>query len=277
MIVRFLGRKRKLITLLGVVSVLAAVLTSGWRGGPGLGLVEEGVMLAAGPVLAAADSAKGFAGGLYDFLLGWRGLREENRRLKEEISLLRRAAEQRREKEQAYDRLSALLEFRKGGFTPSTAAAVIGHDATNLFDTVLIDKGTADGLSPGMAVATPAGVVGKTIKVYRSTARVLLLSDRSSGIAAIVQRTRDQGIVRGLGGGTCEMKYLSRQADIEVGDEIVTSGMAGIFPKGMLLGRIVAVRRGGDLLQNVSVSPTAALEKLEEVVVYTGGSGEAPE
>ena len=119
MIVRFLRNNTKVITTLLVVAALIAVLTSGWRGGPGLGIVEEAVMLAAGPVLGAAGSAEGFAEGLYDFLLGWRGLREENRRLKEEIALLRRAAEQRREKEEAYDRLSALLDFRQAGFTPS--------------------------------------------------------------------------------------------------------------------------------------------------------------
>ena len=73
------------------------------------------------------------------------------------------------------------------------------------------------------------------------------------------------------------MKYLSRQADIEVGDEIITSGMAGIFPKGVLMGTVVSVKRGGDLLQNVAVRPTAALDRLEEVAVYTGRTGKSPE
>lgn len=274
---KFLGVHKRVLVTLAVVAALAVLMTSSWRGGWAQGLVEETVMLAAGPALAAADTSKGFAQGLYDFLIGWRGLKDENRRLKEEIVLLRREAEEQREREIAYGRLAGLLEFRERGFIPSTSAAVIGHDSTNIFHTVIIDKGRRDGIGVDMAVATPQGVVGKTIRVYNGTSRVLLLSDRSSGIAAIVQRTRDQGVVRGIGGRGCEMKYLSRQADVEVGDEIVTSGMAGIFPKGMRLGRILAVKRGGDLLQNVEIAPTASLDRLEEVVVFTGAVGGGPE
>jgi rod shape-determining protein MreC len=124
-----------------------------------------------------------------------------------------------------------------------------------------------------MAVVTPEGVVGKIIDVFPGSARVLLLTDRSSGIDALVQRTRDQGVVQGIGARRCEVKYLSRQAAVTVGDMIVTSGMAGIFPKGMRVGKVTDVRRGGHLLQKVEITPAATLDRLEEVIVLVREKG----
>ena len=112
------------------------------------------------------------------------------------------------------------------------------------------------------------------IKVFPRSALVLLLTDRSSGIDAIVQRTRDQGVVQGRGGSGCELKYLDRSAEVEVGDYVVTSGMGGGFPKGVWIGQVSGVNRGGDLFQSVDVRPSAGLERLEEVWVVTGSPEE---
>ena len=224
-------------------------------------------MALAGPLLQARASTASALGGTWDFLLGWRSLREENRSLREEVARLSRELEARREAALAHRRLEDILEFRRTRGYPMKVAAVIGRDTTNLFETILINKGRRDGLARDMAVVTPAGVVGKTITVYGGTARVLLLTDRSSGIAALVQRTRDQGVVQGNSEGACEMKYLSRQSTVTVGDTIVTSGLGGVFPKGMTVGRVVGVGRSGYLLPDIEVVPTASLDRLEEVIV----------
>jgi rod shape-determining protein MreC len=267
------GGQRKWALFIAVLALVATVATSGWRSGPGAGLLDRAVMVPAVPLLEASAGFAGAFEGAVDFLLGWKGLSEENLRLREEVARLRRAADERREQETAYHRLADILDYQQVTGYGITVAAVIGYDSTNLFRTVLINKGTRDGLRVNLAVVTPRGAVGRIIKAYKGSSRVLLINDRSSGIDALVQRTRDQGVVQGLGLNQCEMKYLSRQSDVAVGDTIVTSGMGGIFPKGVRVGTVKNVKRGGYLLQKVKISPTAFLDRLEEVVVLTEEGG----
>jgi len=267
MLWRVFSRNRRIIIVALSVLVSVAVMTANWRGGREQGGMDGAIMVLTTPLLkgtAVFGSALGTGG---DFLLGWRQLKGENRRLKEEVARLSREVERSREEKTAFRRLASILDFRSATDLPMTVAAVISHDSTNLFRTVLINKGLRDGIVKDAAVVTPQGVVGKTTKVYGGSSRVLLLTDRFSGIDALVRRTRDQGVLQGLGKGECEMKYLAPQADIAAGDSVVTSGMAGVFPKGLRIGSVTSVRRGGYLLQNVEVKPAAALDRLEEVIV----------
>lgn len=264
---KFLAGKRKAALVVAVVTLAVIVATGGWRSGEDAGVLDGVVTAIAAPLLRGAGSLAEVLGGAADFFLGWRGLREENRQLRVEVLRLQREAEERREREMAYRRLADMLEYREETGYDMVVAAVIGHDATNLFRTVLINKGTRDGLERNQAVVTPGGAVGRIIRVYSTTARVLLLTDRSSGIDAVVQRTRDRGVVQGLGLPQLEMKYLSRQSTVAVGDAVVTSGMEGVFPKGVRIGTVKNVKKGGYLLQKVEVSPPEGLDKLEEVFV----------
>lgn len=263
----FLSGNRRVFLV--AVCLLAAlfVMTASWRGGRDQGVVDGAIMLLGDPLIKSTAHLAGFVGSGSDVLLGWRSLKEENRRLRDEVARLNREIESREEEQMAYRRLAETLEFQRATGLGMTVAAVIAHDSTNLFRTVLINKGSRDGVMKNAAVVTADGVVGKTTKVYPGSARVLLLTDRSSGISALVRRTRDQGVLQGTGKGECEMEYLSPQADISAGDTIVTSGMAGIFPKGIRIGRVASVKRGGYMLQNVEVRPAAALDRLEEVIV----------
>lgn len=265
MLLRLLARHGRILLLLVILALL--LITEGGRGETRESRLEEAVMRVAGPLLTASTAIGDLFGSLGDFLFGWRGLKEENRDLRAEVERLNRQLEEQREEARTFRRLAAILEFKRETGLPVAVASIIGRDATNLFQTILINKGAAEGVRRNMTVLTPEGVVGRTIKVYANTSRVLLLTDRSSGIDALVQRTRDQGVFQGLGQEGCEMKYLPRQASVAVGDVIVTSGMGGIFPKGLVLGRVTSVKRGGYLLQNVEARPTASLDRLEEVVV----------
>jgi rod shape-determining protein MreC len=267
MLWRFFSRNRRTILVALSVLVSLAVMTVNWRGGKEQGSMDGAIMLLATPLLEGTEVFSSGLGTGGDFLLGWRQLEEENRRLREEVAKLSREVEKSREERMAFRRLANILDFRSATDLRMTVAAVISHDSTNLFRTVLINKGLRDGIVKDAAVVTPEGVVGKTTKVYGASSRVLLLTDRSSGIDALVRRTRDQGVLQGLGKGECEMKYLAPQADIAAGDSVVTSGMAGVFPKGLRIGSVTKVRRGGYLLRNVEVRPAAALDRLEEVIV----------
>jgi rod shape-determining protein MreC len=264
---RYLARNKRALLVAAALLAVLTLLTASWRGSREPGFIDRGIMFVTAPLLKGVTSVSRFCGGTVEYLFGSSGLREENQRLRDEVALLRREAGERLEEEMACRRLAAIFDFRRETGRQMTVASVIGHDSTNLFRTILLNKGVRDGLEPNMAVVTPEGVVGKIIDVFPRSARVLLLTDRSSGIDALVQRTRDQGVVQGLGAGRCEVKYLSRQAAVTAGDMIVTSGMAGIFPKGMRVGKVTKVRRGGHLLQKVEIAPAVFLDRLEEVIV----------
>ena len=267
MAMRFLARHKKAVLVAVAFAGVLALTTARWRRDDDPGIMEKGVMSLASPFLKGLDALSNFTEGTVDFLFGWRRLKEENRYLKDEMIRLRQEAAAGREERIAYRRLAAMLEFKQRTGFRMVAAAVIGSDTTNLFRSVIINKGTRDGVRKNMPVVSPEGAVGKVIRVYGGSAQVLLVTDRSSGIDALVQRTRDQGVVQGLGSDRCEMKYLSRQSAIAAGDVIVTSGMGGIFPKGVAVGRVSDVRKGGGLLQKVEVIPAAALSNLEEVMI----------
>jgi len=272
MLWRFLARRRRVATaLLVLLAALASVVSSGGRS-PGSGPLEAAAAVVVAPLQAGATAASSWLGG---FGFGFSGLRRENEELRREVERLRREVQESRERIAAAERLERLLDYRAGTNYTMIAAGVIGHDASGLYRTVLIDRGSAAGVEHQQAVIAPDGVVGRVIKVFPGSAMVLLVTDRSSGIDAIVQRTRDQGIVQGAGGSGCELKYLDRSAGVEVGDYVVTSGTGGRFPKGVLIGQVSGINRGGDLFQSVEVRPSAGLARLEEVWVVTGPAGEA--
>jgi rod shape-determining protein MreC len=167
--------------------------------------------------------------------------------------------------------LRDLLAFRDRLAGQTIAAAVIGRDATGLARTVTIDHGQSDGVLKGAAVLAPGGVVGQVFLSGAHAARVLLMTDHNSGIDAVVQRTRAHGIVEGTVSEACGLKFVKRTEDLQPGDAIVTSGVDGIFPRGLPLGQIVSVdKRGQGLFQYASVRPFVDFDRLENVFVTRG-------
>jgi len=269
MLWRFLARwRRVLIALLAPVAAIASASLSHHRQAES-GPFEAAAASVLAPLQAGATAAFSFFEGF-----GGPGLHRENEALRRENEALRREVQESRERVAAAARLERLLDYRAGTGYKMIAAGVIGHDASGLYRTVLIDRGAAAGVQPQQAVLAPDGVVGRVVKVFPLSALVLLVTDRSSGIDAIVQRTRDQGVVQGRGGAGCELKYLDRSAEVEAGDYVVTSGMGGRFPKGVWIGQVSGINRGGDLFQSVDVRPSADLARLEEVWVVTGSPDE---
>ena len=147
-------------------------------------------------------------------------------------------------------------------------ASIIANSGSSWFKSCLLDKGSADGVRKGMAVVTPLGVVGQVVAVTARTAKVLLLADPNSGVDVLVQRTRARGIVSGsLDNGTI-LKYVKRSEDIQEGDRLVTSGFDGVFPKGMVVGTVIKVRKQTlGLFQHIEVMPAVNLARTEEVLI----------
>jgi rod shape-determining protein MreC len=198
-----------------------------------------------------------------------RGVRAENRNLKQQIE--RMNLEQVRMSQDADQarRLQALLAFKEQFISRTMAAQVIGSSGSELSRSVYIDKGESDGIKPDMAVITADGIVGKVLRVYRSTSQVLLIDDQTSGVGAILDKTRLQGILRGTPAGEVVLEKVMSDEAVPPGELVLTSGGDGIFPKGLLVGRVTKVASGSELFLNIRVRPAADLSKLEEVLVVT--------
>lgn len=219
--------------------------------------------------LATTRMARGATAliGDYFFLVG---VRRENARLREELARLGTERVRLAELELENRRLAELLELKDALGLKAVAATVIGSDATGLARTLVLGQGRNRGLKPGMAVLCNQGVVGKLISASPDAARVLLIDDHNSALDAFDQRSRARGIVAGQLEGGLTMKYVERKEDVARGDAVITSGLDGIFPRGLLIGRVSrVVRQGPGLFINVEVAPAVDFRLLEQVLVVT--------
>ncbi len=199
---------------------------------------------------------------------------EENRSLKKALS----AAEARNnfcyEAELSNIRLRHLFDFKKNLTDEVVAAEVIGKDPSAWFQTIIIDKGSADGILKGLPVVASEGIVGQVTDAAVHYSKVLLITDGNSAVDALVQRTRARGLVQGYRSGLCALKYVLRKDDVTSQDIIVTSGLDGVFPKGLRIGYVSKViRRNSGIFQEVDVTPYTDFEKIEEVLVILNKSG----
>ena len=209
-------------------------------------------------------------GGVRDLWSGYialRGVPRENDTLKQDVQTLQVRLQQERAQAQRTDNLRQLLELRERANLDTAAAEVIAAAASPEFRTVTIDKGTGDGLRTDMAVVSPAGVVGRIILPSGRASKVQLLIDRNAAAGALIERTRVQGVVEGIGDGSLSMQYVPGTADVRPGDLVVTSGIDGIYPKGFVIGTIDHVDRGAGGYHLITVRPAVDFTRLEEVLV----------
>jgi rod shape-determining protein MreC len=208
--------------------------------------------------------------GLWQEYVALRHVREENRQLRRDLDVLQRQNSDLRESAVAAQRLGSLLEFKEQ-FVPHTVAArVMGRDSTNWYSSVILNKGDRDGIRPEMGVMTSAGIVGRVVKTGPFSSIVLLVTDPHNAITGIIQRSRDEGIVEGTFQGRARIKYLPLLASIRVGDIVVTSGLTGGFPRGIVIGTVLTMQKEeGELFQSAEIATQADLSKLEEVLIIT--------
>ncbi|MGD9106911.1 MAG: rod shape-determining protein MreC [Desulfobacterales bacterium] len=165
-------------------------------------------------------------------------------------------------------RLRNLLNFQKIITDKVIAAEVIGKDPSPWFKTIIINKGKNDGVKKGSAVVIPEGIVGQVAEVSVHNSKVLLIIDHNSAVDALVQRSRARGIIKGGFGGQCVFKYVLRKKGVAVGDTVVSSGLDGVFLKGLPIGQVSGVvKPNSGIFQEVTVAPSVDFEKLEEVLV----------
>ncbi len=190
---------------------------------------------------------------------------EENRQFKQRIKELNQRVVELEEAMQENKRLRGLLSFKKQGYV-NIPAQVIGESSDNWRKVVIIDKGKRDGIRKDMAVVTKQGLAGRITDIGLRSSRVMLIIDFNSKVAALVQRTRDQGIAEG-NIYSCEMRYIDKDSDIAKGDIVISSGRGGIYPKGLIIGKIDGLNKGINRLHlKARLLPAVNFRRLEEVL-----------
>jgi rod shape-determining protein MreC len=194
-------------------------------------------------------------------------VQRDNRRLREEIKWLHQENHRYLEAYLQYQRLQRLLNFREQTPLDVVAAAVVGRNSNNWTEIIYINRGSRDKVAQGFPVVTYDGLVGQVIHAAPGLSQVMLLTDFRSGVDALVQRTRASGVVAGRGRSIAELKFLPVGADLQAGDRLISSGMGGVFPKGLIIGEVKDIHRNGRQTQQVEIQPSVDFSHLEEVLV----------
>lgn len=194
-------------------------------------------------------------------------LQQQNRMLRQEVLNLTRENAELREARAENERLRESLGFKKRYRGDLIAAQVISRGSSRWHDTITIDRGSRDGLQRADVVMTARGLVGQVTEVGNRTSQAMLLTDQLSGVGAVVQRSRVSGICRGKLTPNLVMDYIEKDDDIKVGDIVVTSGTGGVYPKGIVIGRVTKVTPSSGLMKSASITPSVKLKRVEEVFV----------
>jgi rod shape-determining protein MreC len=196
-----------------------------------------------------------------------RGVHDENEALQRQLADAQVQIQEQRALADRTRGLEQLLDLRDRLNLSTAAAEIIASSATSDFRTVTIDKGRQQGLQTDMAVLAPAGIVGRVVVAGPRASKVQMLIDRNAAAGALIERSRAQGVVVGAGEDRLRMDYVSEISDVVVGDNVVTSGIDGIFPKGFVIGRVSAVEKNGSAYREIVVQPAVDFSSLEEVLV----------
>jgi rod shape-determining protein MreC len=261
------SRHRSLVLLAGVILLQVVLLAVQIKRDSQGRLLRVWTVGAVSPFQRAGARGIGDIRGTWNHYFALQNTSRDNEQLRRENDALKLQVNQLQSKAAEADRLAALLNFRQAQHNvPMLAARVIGTSADTASQTVYLDRGERDGIRRNMGVITPDGVVGKIVESYRDTAQVLLLTDRESGVGAMLSDSRIQSPVGGTGEPLLAMKYIPTDETVNVGEHVVTSGMDRIFPRDLPVG-VVAEIKTGRPFQQVRVRPAANLQRLEEVIV----------
>ena len=260
------SRHKSLVLLAGVVLIQVLFLAVQKRDSQGR-LIRSWTVGAISPFERSGAWGFGRVRDVWRHYFALQNTSRDNEELLRENNALKLQLSQLESKAAEADRLAALLNFRRlNRDVPMLGARVIGASADAGSATVFVDRGERDGIRRNMAVITPDGVVGKVIEAFSTSAQVLLLTDKDSGVGAMLADSRIQKPVGGTGEPLLLLKYVTNDDTVNVGERVVTSGMDRIFPKDLPVGTITEVKPGNPFKQ-IRVRPAANLERLEEVIV----------
>ncbi len=264
--------RRYRVSIFAVVFLTTALLTISSRinNVERFAFIDWALLEITSPFQKAITYSTDAVGNLIDSYVFLVNLKRENVALRRMVAELRKENDLLREKAIASERLRNLLQFSKKIPRSMLPAQIIGIDPSSWFRTILIDKGTKHGVSRGMAVVSPEGIVGHVLQTSPHYSKALLITDFNSSVDAVIQRSRAKGLVAGNGDDRCRLKYAERTQDIQPGDRVITSGLGGRYPKGLMIGKISKIeKKSYGLFQYAEIMLSVNFSKLEEVFIIT--------
>lgn len=261
-------RRTILASFIVVLSVVLTSLTTRRSGDITWG--ERALNETLAPAMVILEVARSWTADSVEALAEMKTLRAEIEELRGRLEKLKGIETEVLELREENERLRRLLNFTERSSFRFIPAQVIGRSPDNWSSLIKVDKGALHGIKKDMPVVTDAGLVGRVIQVSRTVSTVMLLTDRESRIGAMVQRSRDAGIISTELGERrlLDLRLFSAEADVVIGDRVITSGLGVVFPEGLLIGQVVDVRTGeGGLVKYAVVEPAANLDRLEEVLL----------
>lgn len=256
------------IFLLAILSIMGVILDQTDRLRP----VEDMALYLISPLQRAISRSINQGSSFLQAMHELGSLRAKNEELQDLVDRLMSENVRLREAEIENVTLREQLDFKRANPTYDLLSAeVIGRDPTSLLRYLTIDRGAHDGLTEGMPVVTAAGLVGQVSEVNAHSAKVLLVTDASSSVSALIQNSRATGIVQGEIGRGPVMRYIQQGESVNVGDMVLTSGLGGNFPKRLVIGQVTAVRqRDIEMFQEAEIRPAVDFNRLEMVLVIIG-------
>jgi rod shape-determining protein MreC len=265
---RVLSPSKPYLLLFLLLSLNLILMAASVRAGRDGSLLQQAVLTIASPFLKVASWISSGTAGIWTHYADLRSVEQENRRLRATVGTLTLEAHAAEETRQEVRRLRDLLRLSdEVGAESVVAARVIARGATGTARTLLIDAGSRQGVAVNQPVLATRGVVGRVIEAAPGVSKIQSILDPNSGVAALLQRTRVQGVLVGEGEETCRLEFVGEAASVEIGDVVVTSGLDEIYPKGRILGLVVTVGESQGLTRYVQVRPEVDLRRLEEVLV----------
>jgi len=270
----FLIRHREglLLVILVISSIL--IISNQVQDTTGTSYFRRSVITIAAPFQSGSSAVISGVRSIWGDYLFLFGTRAENTKLRDEVNQLRSEVQTLREELYRVGRLEEFSAYRfETGFT-GMAAQVIGESPDPWTRTIVVNRGIQEGMKRSLPVVTPDGLVGSVVKTSDHSSIVRLIVDRSSRVPVLVSRSRARAILEGESSGTCQLKYLDRTEDVQQGDIVITSGLAGIYPRGIEVGTITQIlTRSHGLYQYAKVLPKAPINRLEDVLIIRTEQG----
>jgi rod shape-determining protein MreC len=263
--------RRPTLLLIVVLGVLFLIMSASRQTRRVVGdtrtMFERMVMVVFSPVPKAVNAVGRNALDVYHGYVDMRRAVNENVRLRRQVSELTQENLLLRGSHQDLARMRALVAYSEQFSMPTQHAQVVMLDTSGIFKSVILDRGSDDGVEVNDTVVSPAGVVGRVVLTTRDLAKVQLVIDPSASVGSLIDRTRRMGVIRGDGRGGLRFEYIPSLSDVQQGDVVTTAGIDGIYPKGIPVCRVAAVAEGTDLFKKVSCAPTVDFQRLEEVLI----------
>lgn len=222
----------------------------------------------ASPIQSTAQSSFHGVEGLWQSYFWLIGVSDENLLLRAELAKSQKENLELKEFQLENERLKKLLGVKESKKLDGIEASVVGYNPSNWTNSITLNKGTQEGVQERNIVLNAHGVIGQVVSAHSNSSTVILITDHASGVDALIQRTRARGVLEGRGAKKCLLRYILNDDDVAQGDIVITSGMDGIYPKGLMIGKVRSVKNGrSSLFKNIDVEPNVNFKRIENVLI----------